>query len=91
MGRERCASMSEGKMLPVPHYLLSMVVSLVMATTLFCSDHQHLSPLVPAKAAGPPLALDLHNPQAAANSQDLRTPKGHLCVYTLLTHPLILV
>lgn len=34
-GRRGCASISMGKMLPVPHYLLSKVASLVMTTTCF--------------------------------------------------------
>lgn len=54
-------------------------------TTLFCSDHQRLYSLAPAEAAGPPLALDLNDPQAASNSQDRRTPKVHMCTLALLT------
>lgn len=40
MGRTRGASVAVGQMLPVPRYLLPVVVTLVMATTLFCSDHR---------------------------------------------------
>lgn len=48
-----------------------MLASLVMASILFYPDHEHLSPLVSAEATGLPLALDLHDPQASASSQDL--------------------
>lgn len=81
----RCASTSVGKMLPVPHCFLSVVAFPVRAATLFGSDHQRLYSLAPAEAAGPPLALDLNDPQAASNSQDRRTPKVHMCTLALLT------
>lgn len=43
-----------------------------------CFDHQHVSPPVSAEIAGPPLALDLHDPQSAASGQDL--PHVWTCV-----------
>lgn len=60
-----------GKMLFVPCHLPFMMASLVMATTLFCLS---ASPLVSSKAAGPPLALDLGDPRAVANSRDITAP-----------------
>ena len=71
MGSGVCP-MSMGKMLcPLPPSLHGGISGDGHHPVLLCLS---ASPLVSAEAAGPPLALDLGDPQAVANSRDLTAP-----------------
>lgn len=71
-----------GEDAPCPPLPVFTVASLVSATTLSCSDHWRLSPLVPAEAGDPPLALGSYTHRRLPKAKTLGCPR-RMCAHAL--------